>query len=62
MDSADRLDNNNFDTTKKAVRKYPLFVNCFFMKHVKTFMKLVTKEALGTDHYWGRTEFSPDSG
>ena len=44
---------------KKAARKYPLFVNYFFMKRRKKFSKEVTKEALGIDHYWGRIKFAP---
>ena len=59
---ADLLRQNNFQAMKKAVRKYPLFVNDFFMKRARYFMKTVMKEALGIDHYWGRIEFAPGRG
>ena len=45
-----------------AARKYPLFVNEFFMKRVNSFMKSVVKNALQIDHYWGRVEFAPGRG
>ncbi len=41
-----------------AARRYPLFVNDFFMKRVNLFMKTVMKNALQIEHYWGRVEFS----
>jgi hypothetical protein len=45
-----------------AARKYPLFVNDFFMKRVTLFMKTVMKNALQIKHYWGRVEFAPGRG
>jgi hypothetical protein len=45
-----------------AARRYPLYVNEFFMKRAKSFMATVVKEALGIDHYWGRVEFAPGRG
>ncbi len=45
-----------------AARKYPLFVNDFFMKRINLFMKTVMKNALQTEHYWGRVEFAPGRG
>ncbi len=45
-----------------AARRYPLYVNEFFMKRAKPFMATVVKEALGIDHYWGRVEFAPGRG
>jgi hypothetical protein len=45
-----------------ATRKYPMFVNHFFMKHVNSFMKTVLKNALQIEHYWGRVEFAPGRG
>ncbi len=41
-----------------SARKYPLFVNEFFMNCVNLFMKTVMKNALRIDHYWGRVEFA----
>ncbi len=45
-----------------AARKYPLFVNDFFMKRVNLFMKTVMKNALQIEHYWGCVEFAPGRG
>jgi hypothetical protein len=45
-----------------SARKYPLFVNEFFMKRANSFMKSVMKNALQIDHYWGRVEFAPGRG
>ncbi len=45
-----------------AARRYPLYVNDFFMKRAKSFMVTVVKKALGIDHYWGRVEFAPGMG
>jgi hypothetical protein len=39
-----------------AARKYPLFVNDFFMKRADLFMKTVMKNALQIEHYCGRVE------
>ncbi len=45
-----------------ATRKYPLFVNDFFMKCDNSFMKTVLKNALQIEHYWGRVEFAQGRG
>ncbi len=45
-----------------AARRYPLYVNEFFMKRATSFMATVVKKALGIDHYWGRVEFVPRRG
>jgi hypothetical protein len=45
-----------------AARRYPLYVNDFFMKRAKSFMGTVVKKALGIEHYWGRVEFAPGRG
>ena len=59
---AQQLDNNDFSAMQKAAKTYPLFVNDFFMKRAKSFMKHVVNEALGIEHYWGRVEFAPGRG
>lgn len=59
---ADLLHDNDFDAMKTAARNYPLFVNDFFMKRIRCYMKTVVKEALGIDHYWARVEFAPGRG
>ncbi len=45
-----------------AARRYPLYVNDFFMKRAKSFLVTVVKKALGIDHYWSRVEFAPGRG
>jgi hypothetical protein len=45
-----------------AFRRYPLYVNKFFMKRAKPFMGTVFKKALGILHYWGRVEYAPGRG
>ena len=45
-----------------AARRYPLYVNEFFMKRAKSYMATVVKKALGIEHYWGRVEFAPGRG
>ena len=49
--SAKLLEENDFDAMKRAARKYPLFVNDFFMKRANRFMKDVMKGAMGIEHY-----------
>jgi hypothetical protein len=41
-----------------ATRKYPLFINDFFMKCVNSFMKTVMKNALQIEHNWGCVAFA----
>ena len=60
--SAQLLEGNDFKAMQKASKKYPLFVNDFFMKRSRSFMTNVVKEALGIEHYWGRVEFAPGRG
>jgi hypothetical protein len=45
-----------------VARKYPLFVNNFFIKRVNLFMKTVMKKALQIEHYWDCVEFAPGRG
>ena len=61
-DIADLLRENNFSAMKRSAKKYPLYVNDFFMKRVKNYMKTVVSPALGIEHYWGRVEFAPGRG
>ena len=60
--AAQLLENDNFKAMQKASKKYPLFVNNFFMKRARSFMNTVLKDALGIEHYWGRVEFAPVRG
>jgi hypothetical protein len=45
-----------------AARRYPLYVNEFFMKRAKSFMGTDVKKARGIGQYWGRVEFTPGRG
>ena len=57
--------NNSKDSSKamaKSAKRYPGFVNKFFMKRATTFMDTVVRDALGIEHYWGRVEFAPGRG
>ncbi len=56
---AQLLENNHFKAMQKASKKYPLFVNDFFMKRDRSFMSTVLKDALGIEHYWGRVKYAP---
>ena len=60
--SAAAIRNNSFSDMRNAAKKYPLFVNDFFMKRSKEFLNTVVKSALGIEHYWGRIEFAPGRG
>jgi len=62
VEEAKALENNDFQAMKRSVKRYPLYVNDFFMKRAKSFMKTVVKDALDIEHYWGRVEFAPGRG
>lgn len=51
-----------FKAMCKSARRWPLFVNEYFMERAKLFLDTIVKEALGVDHYWGRVEFAPGRG
>jgi len=59
---AQLLNDNDFSAMQKAARRYPLFVNDFFMKRAQSFIKNVLSDALGIKHYWVRVEFAPGRG
>ena len=56
------LDKNDFAAMCQSVKKYPLYVNEFFMKRGKEFMDNYAREVLGIEYYWGRVEFAPGRG
>ena len=62
MQAARELRNDDFKTMQRTVKKYPLFVNSFFIKRANSFIQTVVKEAMGIEHYWGRVEFAPGQG
>jgi hypothetical protein len=49
---AKAIKNRGRKEISNAARKYPLFLNDFFMKRVNLFMKTVMKNALQIEHYW----------
>ena len=59
---AKAIKNGGRKEMSNAARKYPLFVNDFFLKHVNLFMKTVMKNALQIEHYWGRVDVAPGRG
>ncbi len=59
---AEAIENGGRKEMANSARKYPLFVNEFFMKRVNSFMKTVVKNALQIEHYWGCVEFAPGRG
>jgi hypothetical protein len=60
--TADAIKNGGRQEMSNSARKYPLFVNEFFMKRSNSFMKTVMKNALQLEHYWRRVEFAPGRG
>ena len=62
VEKAEAIKNGGRKEMANSARKYPLFVNEFFMKRVNSFMKTVVKNALQIEHYWGRVEFAPGRG
>jgi hypothetical protein len=52
-EKAEAIKNRGRKEMANSARKYPQFVNEFFMKRVYSFMKTVMKNALQTEHYWG---------
>ncbi len=59
---AKAIKNGGKKEMSNATRKYPLFINDFFMKHVNLFMKTFMKNALQIEHYWDCVEFAPGRG
>jgi hypothetical protein len=59
---AKSIKNGGRKEMSNAARKYPLFLNDFYVKRVNSFMKTVLKNALHIEHYWGRVEFAPGRG
>ncbi len=59
---AEAIRNGSKISMANSARRYPLYVNEFFMKRAKSFMVTVVKKAPGIDHYWGRVEFDPQKG
>ena len=60
--NSERIDNHDFVAMSKAVRKYPLYVNEYFMKRAKIFMDEFARNVLELEYYWGRVEFASGRG
>ena len=56
------LDKNDFAAMCQSVKRYPLYVNEFFMKRGKEFMDNYARDVMGIEYYWGRVEFAPGRG
>ena len=56
------LDKNDFAAMCQSVKRYPLYVNEFFMKRGKEFMDNYVRDVMGIEYYWGRVEFAPGRG
>lgn len=59
---ASAIESGNSQAIQKSSKRYALYVNDFFMKRAKCFLKTVLKDALGIEHYWARVEFAPGRG
>ena len=49
-----------YQAMTRAVKKWRLYVNDFFVKRSKKYLECVVKKALGIKHYWGHIEFTPE--
>ena len=56
------LRDGNFRAMCRAARKYPMYVNEYFMMRAKRFMDEFARDALDLEYYWGRVEFASGRG
>lgn len=56
------LEQNDFKAMCASVKRFPVYVNDFFLKRSRVFLDTVVKNALGIEHYWARVEFAPGRG
>lgn len=61
-DHANAIKEGQFTAIKQSAKRFPLYVNDFFMRKATKFLDTVVKVALGIEHYWGRVEFAPGRG
>ena len=52
----------NYRAMCKAARKYPHYVNQYFMHRAKVFMDGFAREVMDLEYYWGRVEFASGRG
>jgi len=56
------LDECDFHAMTRAVRRYPLYVNQYFMKRAKIFLDIFARDVMDLEYYWGRVEFASGRG
>ena len=56
------LAEGDFMAMRRSVRRYPYYVNQFFMKRAKEFMDGYARSVLNIEYYWGRVEFAAGRG
>jgi len=56
------LETCDFKAMGRAARKYPLYVNKFFMHRAKKFMDEYARDVMDLEYYWGRVEFAAGRG
>lgn len=59
---ASLLRDGNFRAMCRAARKFPMYVNEYFMMRAKQFMDEFARDALDLEYYWGRVEFASGRG
>ncbi len=59
---SDQLKEARFGSMCKAARRYPHYVNQYFMRRAKTFMDGFAREVMDLEYYWGRVEFASGRG
>ena len=62
LNDAFALEQGDLKTLRKSVKRYPVYVNEYFLERSRTLMDTVLKDALGIKYYWGRVEFAPGRG
>ena len=59
---SEQLKKAKFGAMCKAARRYPHYVNQYFMRRAKKFMDTYAREVMDLEYYWGRVEFASGRG
>lgn len=59
---AKKIRSGNFRAMSSAARRYPMYVNKYYMMRAKRFLDVYAREVFELEHYWGRVEFAPGRG
>lgn len=59
---SEQLKKAKFGAMCKAARRYPHYVNQYFMRRAKIFMDTYAREVMDLEYYWGRVEFASGRG